>query len=288
MAIAIIARSSSIIPRTSTQCEQANNGRYCQRSIVMPSHFLSYDKIIYLLSITSRNKEVDLNYRSGFLWQHFAILLRFRRKSSWQKLFFVPSLSFFLIHFSSLVVFCLCTQRTTQKEMANDQEMPMKDCLPACLLACLPVIYAERVLSSTAFFDVNLLPVFGIDVAGIQAEHKYHRNSTRTHTQLTQPAQMPSEKKRQFNLCRESSSSRMAVSSERAQRCEKNERSSRWNADCSGNPWPMYTLDEMPSKFKQPSDPSTMLCTSTLWRAYTHTHAHTHRKILIGYKMKHF
>lgn len=113
-----------------SHAQRTNNGRCCQRSIVMPSHFLSYDKIIYLLSITSRNKEVDLNYRSGFLWQHFAISLRFDFDENRHGKSFSSLLQFFPFIFL-LVMFCLCTQQIAQKEMANDQEMPMKVCLPA-------------------------------------------------------------------------------------------------------------------------------------------------------------
>lgn len=50
-------------------------------------HRISCLTKIYLLSITSRNTEVDLNYRSLVLWQRFAIFasLRIERRKKWKK-----------------------------------------------------------------------------------------------------------------------------------------------------------------------------------------------------------
>lgn len=79
-------------------------------------HRISCLTKIYLLSITSRNTEVDLNYRSLVLWQRFAIFtsLRIERRKKWKKMLSPRA------HSRTQVV---------RKEMASDQEMPMKDCL---------------------------------------------------------------------------------------------------------------------------------------------------------------
>lgn len=151
---AIIAVPATAVPKSAASLAlvRTNNRRY-QRSIVMPSHFLSYDKIIYLLSITSRNKEVDLNYRSGFLWQHFAISLRFSTKIVMAKAFLFFVFSFFSL---SLSILSLHSTNNTKGNGGMIKKCQWK-------IAC-SAYHAERVLSYYIFFDVNLLPVFGISM----------------------------------------------------------------------------------------------------------------------------
>lgn len=196
MAVAVAVAASSLT-RSRAHTHSANKqtiGGCCQRSIVMPSHFLSYDKIIYLLSITSRNKEVDLNYRSlGFCDNISPFRFDFdenRHGKSFSSFLHVFSLLPFIFH---LVIRSACALNKWYKRKWR----MIKKC--QWKIASQPVICWTRSWLYNIFFDVNLLPVFGNDVTGMQAEHKYHRNLTRTHTHV----QMSSEKKCQFNLCRE-------------------------------------------------------------------------------------